>query len=390
MDLSAVPAGVRHMLRRFQTAGYEAYLVGGCVRDTLIGRVPGDWDICTSALPDQTIALFDRTVPTGLRHGTVTVFYGGVQAEVTTFRVDGGYSDHRRPDEVRFTNRLEQDLSRRDFTINAMAVGLDGQVIDLFGGQQDLQQRVIRCVGDPDVRFQEDALRMFRAFRFAAQLGFSFTAYDAVRRNAHLARFVAPERICVEIEKTLLSPQPEFVQSMVRYGLLDAFLHRTDVPLVWDYAAAPPEKALRWTQFCATLRAAGAVDDIGAFLRGLRVDGHTARLCQKATEITADPFPADDPGLRRLIARYGPEAVRCAAACGDFRRDQSRIDGVLESGACLDLAHLAVTGTDLHALGYQGPVLGRALRRLLDAVLAHPECNKKEILLQLLQREDSL
>ncbi len=383
MDLLTVPAGIKGILRCFQQAGYEAYLVGGCVRDTLIGRVPGDWDICTAALPEQTIALFGRTVPTGLRHGTVTVFYGGVQAEVTTFRVDGGYSDHRRPDEVRFTDRLEEDLSRRDFTINAMAMGLDGQVIDLFGGQDDLRQRVIRCVGDPDIRFQEDALRMFRAFRFAAQLGFSSAAYNAIRRNAHLARFVAPERICVELEKTLLSPRPEFVQSMVRYGLLDAFLSRTDVSLVWN-TASPPEKALRWAQFCAAFRAAGAVDDIGGFLRSLRVDGHTTRLCEKAMEITAAPFPTDDAGLRRLIARYGPEAVRCAACTvgGLFR-----VEAVLASGACLDLAHLAVSGADLQVLGYQGPALGRALQRLLDAVLEDPSCNHREILLQHLQQE---
>lgn len=388
MDLRSVPAGIRDILRHYQAAGHRAYLVGGCVRDALIGRVPGDWDICTSALPEETLALFDRTVPTGIRHGTVTVFYGEVQAEVTTFREDGDYSDHRRPDGVRFTGDLEKDLSRRDFTVNAMAMGLDGVLVDPFGGQEDLKNHVIRCVGNAAQRFREDALRMFRALRFAAQLNWSIDADtgEAIAQNAQLARFVAPERIRVEVEKTLLSPCPGWVWQMVTTGLLDAFIAHREVPQR-DLSHLPQDPHLRWASFCFSLHDAGAIHDVSAFLRALRADSLTLRLCQAAVDIAASPFPTDDAALRRLLSKHGPEAVYCAAACGDFPENAPRIDKILASGACLDLAHLAVSGGDLRALGYDGPALGRALRCLLDMVLEDPACNQKNYLLNRLQEE---
>lgn len=387
MDWLMVPAGIKGILRRFRDAGQEAYLVGGCVRDTLLGRTPGDWDICTAALPEETMALFDRTVPTGLKHGTVTVFYGGSQAEVTTFRKDGTYTDHRRPDDVQFTRNLIEDLGRRDFTINAMAMDLDGQIIDPFFGQKDLKNHSIRCVGLPDRRFQEDALRMFRALRFCAQLnwGMPVPTYDALRNNAHLARFVAPERIHTELEKTLLSPRPFYARSMAEYGLLDAFLTRT--PELYDLPEPEAKAPYRWAWFCAGLMTQGCIESPETFLRALRADTATVRFCTQAVPLILTPLPKKDADLRRLMAQHGAHAVKCAAQCQEASETLTRVDAILASGACLDLTHLAINGADLQALGYTGTDIGKALHRLLDAVLIDPVCNEKETLLNLLKED---
>ena len=210
MDLPNWPAPVAACCGALRRAGYEACPVGGCVRDLLLGRAPGDWDIATSARPEAVTARFERTVPTGLKHGTVTVLLGGMALEVTTFRGESGYSDGRHPDRVTFGVGLREDLARRDFTINAMALAPDGSVLDPFGGRADLARRLIRCVGEPERRFTEDALRMLRAVRFAAQLGFSLEARTAaaLASCAPLLERVSGERIRAELEKTLLSPHP--------------------------------------------------------------------------------------------------------------------------------------------------------------------------------------
>ena len=213
------------LLKTLEQAGFEACFVGGCVRDTLLGRPVHDWDITTSALPEQTMALFPRCIPTGLKHGTVTVLLNGDSFEVTTFRKDGAYHDARHPDEVTFVPRLEEDLARRDFTINAMAMHLDGSITDCFHGREDLQSGVIRCVGDPDLRFREDALRMLRARRFFRAARLSDRSRNRARhprRNAHLCRALSSERVCAETEKTLLSERPETLGVMIEEGLLAA------------------------------------------------------------------------------------------------------------------------------------------------------------------------
>ena len=187
----AVPESIRRLMAVMEAAGFEACAVGGCVRDSLLGNMPNDWDMCTSAFPEETMELFERTIPTGVKHGTVTVIWEGEPIELTTYRVDGSYTDFRRPDEVTFTRTLEEDLSRRDFTVNAMACRSDGEVIDLFGGQEDLAKGMIRCVGDPMRRFREDALRILRGLRFAARLGFSLEAgtAEAALELRNLRRF---------------------------------------------------------------------------------------------------------------------------------------------------------------------------------------------------------
>ena len=230
-----IPAGVGGCLDTLRRTGHAAYPVGGCVRDLLLGRTPGDFDVCTDARPERVMELFPHTVPTGLRHGTVTVRTEDGPVEVTTFRREAGYADGRHPDAVDFDATLAEDLARRDFTVNAMALDENGMVIDRYGGQMDLFRNVIRCVGDPDRRFAEDALRMLRAVRFAAQLGFSIEkgTLDAIRRSARRAEKLSGERIKAELEKILLSPRPELAGELLRLGLLATWGGVQTVPACW-------------------------------------------------------------------------------------------------------------------------------------------------------------
>lgn len=207
-----IPTGARKIIARLEQHGYEAYIVGGCVRDSLMGKSPSDWDICTSARAEEMMALFEdkRVIPTGIQHGTLTILAEDGAYEVTTFRIDGEYLDHRHPKSVAFTRELAEDLSRRDFTINAMAWHPERGLIDLFGGVEDLRDRLVRAVGDPVQRFNEDGLRMLRMVRFATVLDFDYdpATYDAVRKQGHLLQYISKERIQVELNKILLAAHP--------------------------------------------------------------------------------------------------------------------------------------------------------------------------------------
>ena len=326
MTVWPIPKGVNGALDALRRAGWAAHPVGGCVRDLLLGRTPGDWDVCTDARPEQVMALFPRTAPTGLKHGTVTVLTEDGPVEVTTFRREGGYADGRHPDEVDFDATLAEDLARRDFTVNAMALDENGMVIDLYNGQLDLLRKVIRCVGDPDRRFGEDALRMLRALRFAAQLGFEIEpdTLAAVRRNAHRAEKLSGERIKAELEKILLSPAPELAGEAMRLGLLAHLRPGWDCPDLAALRDVPAAPIPRWREFC-------------------RLTGFP---------ITALPV---ERALRRGVLHPEAEALR----------------------------GLALSGGELAALGFEGPAIGVAQRRLAAHVLAHPEDNTKEKLLEL-------
>ena len=327
-----IPAQVQGCMEVLRRAGHAVHPVGGCVRDLLLGRTPGDFDLCTSARPEQVMALFPRTVPTGLRHGTVTVLTeGGGGVEVTTFRREGRYGDGRHPDAVSFDVDLEEDLARRDFTVNAMALDKEGGVIDPFGGRGDLAAGLIRCVGDPDRRFAEDALRMFRAVRFAAQLGFAIEGETlaAVGRNAWRAGQVSGERILAEMEKILLSPAPERAGELIRLGLLEHLRPGRACPGLSALSQTEAAPGPRWRAFC------------------------------RAAE-----FPIEVLPVSRALRR----AVRCPE---------------------MELVHrLALTGGELAGLGFRGAEIGRAQRELARHVLAHPEDNTRPRLLALLNRTD--
>ena len=439
MPLPPYAAGV---LRRLRDAGYAAYAVGGCVRDSVMGVTPTDYDLATSATPEEMLRVFagERVIETGVKHGTVTVLTGTSGVEVTTFRVDGAYSDARRPDAVTFTPSLPADLARRDFTVNAMAWDeREGLLIDPYGGAADIEQRVIRCVGDPDTRFREDALRILRALRFAAVLDFSIAPETAaaLRRCAPLLEKISAERVTVELCKLLCGKN-------VRAVLLD-FGDVLGVPIpeilpmrgfdqhnpyhihdVWGHTAAAVESAPP----TVVLRLAALLHDVGkpptftldeggghfyghakagaeladTILRRLRFDTATReRVVLLVREHCG--FELAERTVKRALNRLGPEAffqlaglMRAdnLAQSPALRHRQAWIDAmerlgreILEKEACFSLRDLAVDGKDLIAAGRApGPELGAALKKLLDAVIDGKVTNEKAALLAYLEKEN--
>ena len=397
MENIAPPKYVRQVLRGLQARGHVAYLVGGCVRDMALGVRPHDWDICTGALPEQVMAVFPGALPTGLKHGTVTVRINSRSVEVTTFRSEENYADHRHPETVRFVGELTTDLSRRDFTINAMALSPDGLLMDPFGGLTDLEHRCIRCVGSPELRFEEDALRMFRALRFSARLDFTIeeATLAAIGKKAHLASALAAERIRDEVEKTLLTPRPETVGLMQHLGLLDGFLcARADALPELKLLTKLPRKALdRWMALCVILRRRGLISSVEDFLTALRLDSRTIRCCTDGAALLEGRKPRGAPEWKRILRRWGVDTVSCAARCRDALDGGSssrELKSVLKSGECFSMKHLAVSGDDLTALGLKGRELGEMLNFLLDYVIEYPENNRRELLLSLAGNTEEL
>lgn len=376
--MKAPPKYVLNILCALDSAGHRAVLAGGCVRDSLLGRRPSDWDIASSASPEEVLALFPRCVPTGIKHGTVTVLSGGGSVEVTAFRAEGGYSDHRRPDSVSFGCPLEADLARRDLTVNAMAMDAAGEITDPFGGRDDLRRRLLRCVGEPERRFDEDALRMLRTVRFSAQLGFEIEprTLEAIRALAHLASGLSAERVRDELLKTLRSSAPGLVWQLVDLGLLDACLAPGD--------ASAPREALdvlpiyaRLAHFCRDLELGGYIMSTDRFLAALRFDGETLRRTASAVEV----LKSGSRDWKRLLRDHGEAAVLAA------HPKNRALRAVLRSGECWELSSLAIGGRELAALGYSGPELGRELRRLLDHVIDCPADNRADILCKLIERK---
>ena len=354
------------IIRTLEDAGFEARYVGGCVRDTLLGRPIHDWDIASQALPEDVLRLFSHCIPTGVRHGTVTVCLDGVSAEVTTYRCDGAYHDGRHPDGVRFVRRLAEDLSRRDFTINAMAMDTDGRITDLFGGQEDLSRRVVRCVGDPETRFREDALRMLRAYRFAAQLGFSLDTqtHAAIRRCAPLCAALSRERVREEAEKALLSDQPAYFGRMLSEGLLAACMRPQNADFS-DLSALPKTPETRWT--AVRLRCPDFCPE------DFRLPAKLCRLIELTAQTWAEGRTEKE--WKRLIAEHGWETARLQAQM----QHTDAVQEIEAHGDCVTLRQLAVTGADLPA--FSGKDVGRMLRLLLLYVLDYPEQNTKSQLL---------
>ncbi len=384
------PKYVRQILFTLQARGHLAYLVGGCVRDVIMEITPQDWDICTSALPEEVLELFPGSMPTGIRHGTVTVIIGSKSSEVTTFRTEGDYRDHRRPDSVTFVSDLITDLSRRDFTMNAIALSADGMIADPFDGVSDIAKRTIHCVGEPKLRFTEDALRMFRALRFSARLGFTieYETMQAIEQCAPLAAELAPERVRDEIEKILLTTRPETMSAAISFGLMKKYISGAGwkTPNFADIADMPRKALTRWVAFAIMLRKYGYIPSARDFLMQLRLDGRTIRCCADAEVLLSQEPPRDDLGWKKMLNRYGVDTVTCAvqtyAVIYGIDREKE-LKNILKSGECFSLKHLAVTGDDLLALGLKGPELGEMLKFLLEYVMEYPDNNKREILLEL-------
>ena len=393
--MTCIPEHVRGILNTLESGGFKAWLVGGCLRDMLLGRPVHDWDVATSARGAEIGLMFPKTVDTGARYGTVTVVTADGPVEVTTLRSDGVYSDRRRPDRVQFVDDLLEDLKRRDFTINAMAITTAGELSDPFDGRGDLERRLIRCVGRPEERFSEDALRMFRALRFSAQLGFDVdsSTMDAVRSCARLCAALSAERVRDETEKILMSPKPELIGAAVEDGLFSGRIEKAALPYnaLCRIAGLPEDRRLRWSAFCAVLQRVGLIPSASDFLLTMRLDAKTVRYCGAGVAaVLAGPLPEDRIGLKRLLSHIGPDAARCAAAAdvvlrgGDTLR---RIEEVISGGECFSIAQLAVTGDDLIAMGIApSRQLGAILNKLLDHVIDHPEDNKREVLMKRAQK----
>ena len=372
--------------------GYEAYAVGGCVRDTMLGRAPNDWDVTTSALPETTLSLFScadgfKAVPTGIAHGTVTVISGGEPVEVTTFRVDGKYSDHRRPDSVGFTGRLEEDLARRDFTINAMAYSPERGLIDPYGGERDLGDRIIRCVDEPERRFDEDALRILRALRFASTLGFEIddqTAEAAVRLRA-LILDISRERVSAELEKLLSGV--DVVNILLGYE--PVFL--TTIPELecenFAMAAECVGKLRGQGDFALSLAGlfCGLPERaLNTALVGLKLPKRVSLRTRRAVLNAHAPL-GGRTDVRRLAARLGADHTRdtiiLGIALGTASPERlSELDDILTSGECISLGQLRIDGERLKALGVRPERIGKTLGTLLSRVISGELANEEDIL----------
>lgn len=374
------PEKVKELTNIFANHGYEAYAVGGCVRDTLMGKIPADWDITTSALPGQMTEMFEnlgiRTIPTGLKHGTVTAMMGEESFECTTYRIDGTYTDSRRPDFVEFSANLEDDLSRRDFTINAMATDFH-EIYDLFGGMKDINDKIIKCVGNPEVRFTEDALRILRALRFAAVLDFEIEkkTFDAIKKLSGKLDNISAERKTAELSKILCCENADrgikllFESGVMKYLLPDAQPSQTDITLLEDIFALRLS-ALMWQT--------GARDI--SRLRLSNEEKKTASMLM--APITYDSTPE---GARRALAKYGKYTF---AACRLQGKDE--LYGLCRceeaAGHAVNIRGLAIGGSELLSLGVCSQTVGKLLNKLLEEVIKNPEMNTKDSLLYMAQK----
>ncbi len=388
MPVFEIPNYIREILSVLESAGYVAYLVGGCVRDMIMGRTPHDYDVAASARSGDVVQLFKHAVLTGEKYGTVTVVCGEGNVEVTTFRCEKSYSDGRHPGEVVFVGSIEEDLSRRDFTVNAIAMSADGELIDPFGGVGDIGRGIIKCVGDPLRRFGEDALRMFRAYRFSAQLGFEIEeeTKKAIGLCSGTAERLSDERVRDETEKILMSPAPEIIYDVLKSGLMtgraagaaerSAFAHLKNID---------EDREMRWYAFSAILKANGCVGDASEFLRRMRLEKELVRTCRAGAEAMGSGMSGGRTELKKLIAIFGAEAVTCAAVMEHAVtgiRYEDDVRRILESGECVDLKGLAVSGDDLLREGYpSGEELGRLLRELLMHVVINPGDNDRVTLI---------
>ena len=427
-----LPDDVKQIIETLEQHGYEGYAVGGCGRDSILGRIPNDWDITTSAKPEQVKRIFRRTVDTGIEHGTVTVLIGKDGFEVTTYRVDGLYEDGRHPKEVTFTSRLEEDLKRRDFTINAMAYNDDERLVDAFGGMRDLNYHLIRCVGDPKERFSEDALRILRAVRFSAQLAFPIEpeTAEAIKSLAPNLEKISAERIQAELVKLLVSDHPERIQDACELGITKVVLpewddmvgvkqntphHKYDVAAHTVHALqnVKNDKVLRLTMLFHDMgkpvmkttdengrdhfkgHAIASEQIAKTVMKRLKFDNDTIRKVTKLVAYHDYRMEPTGANVRRALHEIGVElfpyylAVRLAdtKAQSSYER-RGKLENIIQirelyrnalrNKECVTLKDLAVTGTDLINLGIApGKELGTLLNELLDMVIEDPAWNQK-------------
>lgn len=439
-----IPDNVSFIIDTFYKNGFEAHIVGGCVRDCVLGRNPNDWDITTSALPEDMQKLFSHTVPTGIKHGTITIVIGHENYEVTTYRIDGEYSDNRHPDEVIFTDSLKEDLSRRDFTINAMAYNHKSGLVDPFKGLEDIENKIVRCVGDADKRFNEDALRMIRAIRFASQLKFEIGAdtFSAISHNHGLIKNVSIERIREELSKILLCEKPSIGMNALKdSGLLKYIL--PEIMRCIDFNQRNPHhdktvfehilSVLDSSPSDLVIRLAALLHDIGkpdsftidekgighfyghelksrdiaeSLLKRLKFDNNTIKRVKILVLEHMHRYTKLKPAsIKKFITRVGIENlndlfelqradIKGSASPFDFSSIEymkDEVQKIISQNQPISVKDLQIDGSDLITLGIKpGKIIGDILNHLLEEVLETPQLNSKETLLELAKKYNSV
>ena len=398
-----LPTKVKQIISRLEKADFEAYAVGGCVRDSILKRSPEDWDITTSAKPEEVKKLFSTTIDTGLQHGTVTVVIEKEGFEVTTFRLDGDYTDGRHPDRVAFTSSLTEDLRRRDFTINAMAYSEKTGLIDEFDGERDLEDGVIRAVGEAKERFSEDALRMLRAIRFAGQLNFKIAdeTFDAIKELSSNISKVSVERIAKELEKLLLSGNPEYIALVYETGIFSVIAPEvamlfengeiSDSIKALSRASFPEKKELYQIRLAIFLEGMGA-DKAAKLLKRLKLDNDTINTVKKLLELSLREVENNETDMRRTVKEAGhkmmPLLLEMRRAKG-LKDNKDLYQTVIDNGYCTSISELNINGKDLMDAGIpKGALIGSTLERLLELVIEKPELNTRESLLLEVRRNE--
>ncbi len=380
------------ILYKLNEKGYEAYVVGGCVRDMILGRTPGDWDITTSAKPEETKACFSHTYDTGIKHGTITVLMGNDSYEITTYRIEGEYTDCRHPDEVIFTRDIHEDLLRRDFTMNAIAYHPKEGFIDPFGGVEDINKQLIKGVGVPEKRFQEDALRMLRAVRFAAQLGFEIEdkTWQALKENSALIEKISAERIREELQKLIMSGRPEKISFLAESGLMEhisaalaEILKADGSSIAQRLTKAEKIPALKWAIFLKGL----GQSDAESLMKQLKFDTKTLRTaCAVIGEADIEPI-TDRYEAKKAAERLGDEVyslvLKYNIADGKMNSEaaEALYSDIKDKNECITMKELKMNGGILKKMGVtDGKLIGAALKACLDEAQRNNENNTQEYL----------
>ena len=393
MSIINIPEPVEKVILKLEQAGYEAYAVGGCVRDSILGLNPYDWDVTTSASPDKTMAVFgDDAIPTGMQFGTISVKSDDFIVEVTTFRTDGVYTDNRRPDSIGYASSLPEDLSRRDYTVNAIAYSLLGEIIDPFNGMRDLKNKLIRAVGNPRERYEEDALRMFRGLRIAARLGFSIhpNTFSAIYEKAHLAAFLSAERIRDELKKFLQYQNTYMITCIFESGLMRSFGIGNICPDFENLCELPVDGYSRLCAMCYLLETENVISSTKGFLEDLHFDRHSIKMAESVVEVLRAGLPDDMKGWKHILYSFGQDVCITAALVANIvdNFDFSAIlRQVIESGECWSTKGLAIDGNDLVKLGYAGKSIGLELEKLLMYVIENPNENNCDKLLKIAKED---
>lgn len=370
-----IPPKIEYILSSLQENGHKAYIVGGCVRDMLLGKTPNDYDITTSAFPDEVIDIFPKTVPTGIKHGTVTVISDGEPVEVTTFREEYGYSDNRRPDSVSFVGNLEKDLMRRDFTVNAMAYNYSDGLKDYYGGKEDLNNGILRAVGNPEERFREDALRILRLFRFSAQLEFEIeeeTLFSAINLQKGLEN-ISRERIFSELYKACCAKNPQAIKPLIQNGGLE-FLGLSELP---DFDLMKKYSYDR--DLCFYILISGN-ENFFDILNELKVSNKIKKLCETLLLLKNSEESFDKVGIKEMLSISGEEILRKHIKITlkdetQILKAEKIISEITENTEPYLISHLSIGGKQLKKMGFSGEEVGKCLELMRKYVILNPEKN---------------